>query len=97
MAFGPGFMDYVVEFVAAVRPMPEHVHPVRGIPTALSLVGAGGSLAMANVVYRGIVDYERVVDIVLAHRTRESAQPCWLLSRHAKDCGPEREGRLWAD
>jgi hypothetical protein len=28
---------------------------------------------MANVVYRGIVDFERVVDMVLAHRTRESA------------------------
>jgi DNA-binding transcriptional LysR family regulator len=63
--------------------MPEHVYPVRGIPTALSLVGAGvgvalvmdswRSLAMANVVYRGIVDYERVIDMVLAHRTRESA------------------------
>ena len=63
--------------------MPEHVYPVRGIPTALSLVGAGvgvalvmdswRSLAMANVIYRGIVDYERVIDMVLAHRTRESA------------------------
>jgi DNA-binding transcriptional LysR family regulator len=63
--------------------MPEHVYPVRGIPTALSLVGAGvgvalvteswRSLAMANVVCRGIVDFERVVDMVLAHRTRESA------------------------
>jgi hypothetical protein len=31
------------------------------------------SLAMANVVYREIVDYERVIDMVLAHRTRESA------------------------
>ena len=29
--------------------------------------------AMANVVYREIVDYERVVEMVLAHRTRESA------------------------
>jgi DNA-binding transcriptional LysR family regulator len=63
--------------------MPEQVYPVRGLPTALSLVGAGvgvalvteswRSFAMANVVYRGIVDFERVVDMVLAHRTRESA------------------------
>jgi DNA-binding transcriptional LysR family regulator len=78
-----GFMDYVTEFVAAARPMPERVYPVRGIPTALGLVGTGvgvalvmdswRSLAMANVVYRGIVDYERVIDMVLAHRTRESA------------------------
>jgi len=78
-----GFTDYVTDFVAAVRPMPEHVYPVRGLPTALSLVGAGvgvalvmeswRSLTMANVVYRGIVDYERVVEMVLAHRTRESA------------------------
>jgi DNA-binding transcriptional LysR family regulator len=78
-----GFTDYVTDFVAAARPMPEHVYPVRGIPTALSLVGAGvgvalvteswRSLAMANVVYREIVDYERVIDMVLAHRTRESA------------------------
>ena len=28
---------------------------------------------MANVVYREIVDFERVVDMVVAHRTRESA------------------------
>jgi DNA-binding transcriptional LysR family regulator len=78
-----GFADYVTDFVAAARPMPERVYPVRGIPTALSLVGAGvgvalvmdswRSLAMANVAYREIVDYERVVDMVLAHRTRESA------------------------
>ena len=50
---------------------------------ALSLAGAGvgvalvmkswRSLTMANVVYREIVDYERVVDIVLAYRTCESA------------------------
>jgi DNA-binding transcriptional LysR family regulator len=78
-----GFTDYVTDFVAAVQPMPEQVYPVRGLPTALSLVGAGvgvalvteswRSFAMANVVYRGIVDFERVVDMVLAHRTRESA------------------------
>jgi LysR family transcriptional regulator, benzoate and cis,cis-muconate-responsive activator of ben and cat genes len=78
-----GFTDYVTEFVAAARPMPDRVYPVRGIPTALSLVGAGvgvalimdswRSLAMANVVYREIVDYERVTIMVLAHRTRESA------------------------
>jgi DNA-binding transcriptional LysR family regulator len=63
--------------------MPEHVYPVRGLPTALSLAGAGvgvalvmdswRSLAMANVVYREIVDFERVITMVLAHRTRESA------------------------
>jgi DNA-binding transcriptional LysR family regulator len=63
--------------------MPEHVYPVRGLPAALSLAGAGvgvalvtdswRSLAMANVVYREIVDYDRVIDLVLAHRTRESA------------------------
>ena len=78
-----GFTDYVTDFVAAVRPTPEHIYPVRGLPTALSLVGAGvgvalvmeswRSLTMANVVYREIVDYERVVDMVLAHRTRKSA------------------------
>jgi DNA-binding transcriptional LysR family regulator len=78
-----GFTDYVTDFVVAVRPMPEHVYPVRGLPTALNLVGAGigialvmeswRSLTMANVVYRGIGDFERVVDMVLAHRTRESA------------------------
>jgi len=78
-----GFTDYVTDFVAAVQSMPEQVYPVRGLPTALSLVGAGvgvalvteswRSFAMANVVYRGIVDFERVVDMVLAHRTRESA------------------------
>jgi len=78
-----GFADYVTDFVAAARPMPEQVYPVRGIPTALSQAGAGvgvvlvieswRSLTMANVVYREIVDYERVVDIVLAYRTRESA------------------------
>jgi DNA-binding transcriptional LysR family regulator len=64
-----GFTDYVTDFVAAARPMPEQIYPVRGIPAALSLVGAGvgvalvmdswRSLAMANVVYREIVDYER--------------------------------------
>ena len=79
----PGFADYVTDFVAAARPMPEQVYPVRGIPTALSLAGAGvgvalvveswRSLTMANVVYREIVDYKRVVDVVLAYRTRESA------------------------
>jgi hypothetical protein len=60
--------------------MPEHVYPVRGIPTALSLVGAGVGVALVMdswrslaVVYRGIVDYERVIDMVLAHRTWESA------------------------
>jgi LysR family transcriptional regulator, benzoate and cis,cis-muconate-responsive activator of ben and cat genes len=78
-----GFTDYVTDFVSAVQPMPEKIYPVRGIPTALNLVGAGvgvalvteswRSLAMANVVCREIIDYERVVDMVLAHRTRESA------------------------
>jgi hypothetical protein len=78
-----GFADYVTDFVAAARPMPEQIYPVRGIPTALSLVGAGvgvalvieswRSLATANVVYREIVDFERIVDMVLAYRTRESA------------------------
>jgi hypothetical protein len=28
------FTDYVTDFVAASRPMPEQVYPVRGIPTA---------------------------------------------------------------
>jgi DNA-binding transcriptional LysR family regulator len=80
---GEGFTDYVTDFVAAVQPMPEQVYPVRGLPTALSVVGAGvgialvmeswRSLTMANVVYCGIVDFKRVVDMVLAHRTRESA------------------------
>jgi len=79
----PGFADYVTDFVAAAQPMPEQVYPVRGIPTALSLAGAGVGVAlvveswrpltMANVVYREIVDYKRVVDVVLAYRTRESA------------------------
>ena len=78
-----GLMDYAAEFVAAVRPTPEQIYPVRGIATALSLVGAGvgvalvseswRSLAMANVVYREIVDFERLATMVLAHRTRESA------------------------
>jgi len=77
-----GFADYVTDFVAAVQPMPKQVYPVRGL-AALSLVSAGvgvalvmeswRSSAMANVVYRGIVDFERFVDMVLAHRTRESA------------------------
>jgi hypothetical protein len=70
-----GFADYVTDFVAAARPMPEQVYRVRGIPTALSLAGAGvgvalvieswRSLTKANVVYGEIVDYERIVDIVL--------------------------------
>ena len=78
-----GFTDYVTDFVAAVQPMPEQVYPVRGLPTALSLVGAGvgvalvmqswRSLTMANVVYRRIANFEQSVDMVLAHRTRESA------------------------
>lgn len=78
-----GFTAYVPDFLAAVQPKPEQIYPVRGIPTALSLVGAGvgvalvseswRSLAMANVVYREIVDFERLVILVLAHRTRESA------------------------
>jgi DNA-binding transcriptional LysR family regulator len=78
-----GFADYVTDFVAAAPPMPEQIYPVRGLPTDLSLVGAGvgvalvteswRSLTMANVVYREIVDYERVITQVLAHRTRESA------------------------
>jgi DNA-binding transcriptional LysR family regulator len=78
-----GFTDYVTDFVAAARPMPEQIYSVRGIPTALSLVGAGvgvalvmdswRSLAMANVVYREIVDFERVITLVLDHRTLESA------------------------
>jgi DNA-binding transcriptional LysR family regulator len=78
-----GFTAYVPDFVAAVRPTPELIYPVRGLPTALSLVGAGvgvalvteswRSLAMANVIYREIVDFERVTIMVLAYRTRESA------------------------
>jgi DNA-binding transcriptional LysR family regulator len=43
-----GFTDYVTDFVAAARPMPEHVYPVRGIPTALSLVGAGVGVALVT-------------------------------------------------
>jgi DNA-binding transcriptional LysR family regulator len=31
------------------------------------------SLAIANVVYREIVGYDRVIDMVVAHRTGESA------------------------
>jgi DNA-binding transcriptional LysR family regulator len=101
------FTAYVPDFVAAVRLTPEHVYPVRGPPTALSLVGAGvgvalvteswRSLAMSNVVYREIVDSERVITMVLAYRTRESAPAVLALSRHAKDCGPEREGPLRVD
>jgi DNA-binding transcriptional LysR family regulator len=80
---GEGFTDYVADFMSAVRPVPEHVHPVRDLLTALSLVGAGFgvalvtesvcSLTMVNVVYRSIVNYERVIDMVLAYRSRESA------------------------
>jgi LysR substrate binding domain len=102
-----GLMDYAAEFVAAVRPTPEHVYPVRGIPTALSLVGAGvgvalvseswRSLAMANVVYREIVDFERKAIMVLAHRTGESAPAVLAFVETAKDCRPEREGRPRVD
>jgi DNA-binding transcriptional LysR family regulator len=98
------FTDYVTDFVAAARPMPERVYPVRGIPTALSLAGAGvgvalvmeswRSLTMANVVYREIVDYERVVDIVLAYRTRESAPAVLAFIEACKGLRPQPEGRL---
>jgi DNA-binding transcriptional LysR family regulator len=78
-----GFTDYAADFMSAVRPVLKHIHPVHDFLTAVSLVGAGfgvalvtesmRSLAMANVVYCGIVDYERVYDMVLAYRTRERA------------------------
>jgi DNA-binding transcriptional LysR family regulator len=78
-----GLMDYAIDFMSAVRPVPKQIYPVRDFLTAVSLVGAGfgvalvtesvRSLTMANVVYREIVDYKRVYDIVLAYRTRESA------------------------
>jgi hypothetical protein len=43
-----------------------------GVGVALA-IESWRSLTMANVVCREIVDYERVVDNVLAYRTRESA------------------------
>jgi DNA-binding transcriptional LysR family regulator len=77
-----GFAAHGLDFMAAVQSKPEQIYPVHGIPTALSLVGAGvgvalvseswRSLAMANVVYREIVDFERIIAMVLVHRTRES-------------------------
>jgi DNA-binding transcriptional LysR family regulator len=97
---GGGFTDYVADFVSAVRPLPEHVHPVRDLLTALSLVSAGfgvalvteswRSLTMANVVYREIVDYERVVDMVLAHRTSERAPAVLAFIETCKNCAPDR-------
>jgi DNA-binding transcriptional LysR family regulator len=78
-----GFTDYAADFVAAVRPAPEQVRPVRDFLTALSLVDAGVGVALVTeswrtlklgkVHYREILDYEHSVDIVLAHRSREQA------------------------
>jgi hypothetical protein len=41
------------------------------------------SFATANVVYREIVDFERVVIMVLAHRTRERTPAVLAFVRHA--------------
>ena len=78
-----GFTDYVIDFMSVVRPVPNRIHPVRDFLTAVSLVGAGLGVAVMteavravtvpNVVYREIVDYQRVFDLVLAYRTRERA------------------------
>ena len=51
------------------------------------------SLTMANVVYRGIVDVERVVDLVWPFGPGRVLQPCWAFVE-AKDCGREPERRL---
>lgn len=54
-----GFTDYVTDFVAAARPMPEQIYPVRGIPTALNLVGAGVGVALVMEILALIDDGER--------------------------------------
>jgi hypothetical protein len=76
----PGFTDYVTDFIAAHAgahlsgPRYSDGSQPGGRRGGVALVmDSWRSLAMANVVYRGIVDYERVIDMVLAHRTRENA------------------------
>jgi DNA-binding transcriptional LysR family regulator len=103
-----GYTDYVVDFMSVIRPEPKHIYPVRDFLTAISLVDAGFGIALvtesarsvtvANVVYREIVDYQRVFDFVLAYRTRERApavlafiETCKGLQARSR---PEKEPRI---
>jgi len=76
-----GFTDYVTEFVAAARPMPDRVYPVRGIPTALSLVGRRGWCRADNGLLALFGDGER--------RLRRDRR---LRAGHHHGFGPSHQG-----
>ena len=73
-----GFADYVTDFVAAARPMPEQVYPVRGIPTALSLAGRRGWRRAGDRILALIDDGER--RLPRDRRLRAGRRHCFGLS-----------------
>jgi DNA-binding transcriptional LysR family regulator len=78
-----GFAEHVADFAAAAGPAPERVVRVRDFLTAITMVGAGygialvpealRSLAMPNVIYSEIANYDQKVGLALAYRSARNS------------------------
>jgi DNA-binding transcriptional LysR family regulator len=78
-----GFAEHVAEFAAAAGPAPERVVRVRDFLTAITMVGAGygialvpealRSLAMPNVIYSEIANYDQKIGLALAYRSARNS------------------------
>ena len=78
-----GFAEHVADFAAAAGAAPERVVRVRDFPTAITMVGAGygialvpealPSLAMPNVIYSEIANYDQKVGLALAYRSARNS------------------------
>jgi DNA-binding transcriptional LysR family regulator len=78
-----GFAGHVADFMAAAGAAPERIIRVRDFLSAIALVGAGcgialvpeslRALAMPNVVYSEIADYDGKVDLALAYRSARNS------------------------
>ena len=78
-----GFAEHAADFVAAAGPTPERVVQVRDFLSAITLVGAGcgialvpeslRALAMPNVRYSEMSNYDRRVELALAYRSARNS------------------------
>lgn len=78
-----GFTEHVVDFMAVGGATPERIIRVRDFLSAITLVSAGCGialvpeslrvLAMPNVLYSEILNYDRKVGLALAHRSARNS------------------------
>jgi DNA-binding transcriptional LysR family regulator len=93
---GGGFVEPVADFMATAGATPERIIWVRDFLSAITLVGAGcgialvpeslRALAMPNVLYSEISNYDRKVELALAYRSARNSPAVEAFVEVCREC-----------